>query len=85
MIRSSMYLTSSRPDIMFDVCYCAMFHLNPCEPHTVAVKNKFQYFKRTTSLRIWYPSNIGFVLILVDVDLIVKALLGVVSNLMENL
>ncbi|XP_023741213.1 uncharacterized mitochondrial protein AtMg00810-like [Lactuca sativa] len=37
-----------------------MFQANPFEPHMTAVKNIFRYLKRTTSLRIWYPSNSGF-------------------------
>ncbi|KAL7603079.1 hypothetical protein Lser_V15G19227 [Lactuca serriola] len=60
MIGSLMYLTSSRRDIMFDVCYCARFQVNPCKPHMVAVKNIFRYLKRTTLLGIWYPSNLVF-------------------------
>ena len=55
-----MYLTASRPDIMFYVCYCARFQANPREPHMLAVKNILRYLKRTTSLGLWYPSNSGF-------------------------
>ena len=55
-----MYLTSRRLDIMFVVCYCARFQANPREPHMNVVKNILRYLKRTTSLRIWYPSNLGF-------------------------
>ena len=39
MIGSLMYLTSSCPDIMFVVCYCARFQANPREPRMTAVKN----------------------------------------------
>ncbi|XP_023757624.1 uncharacterized mitochondrial protein AtMg00810-like [Lactuca sativa] len=60
MIGSLMYLTSSRPNIMFDVCYFARFQANPREPHMTAVKNILRYLKITTSLGIWYPSNFGF-------------------------
>ena len=60
MIGSLMYLTASRPDIMFSVCYCARFQANPREPHMLAVKNILRYLKRTASLGLWYPSNSGF-------------------------
>ena len=50
MIGSLMYLTASRPDIMFSVCYCARFQANPREPHLLAVKNILRYLKRTASL-----------------------------------
>ena len=55
MIGSLLYLTSSRPDIMFVVCYCARFEVNPQEPHMLGVKNIFRYLKRTTSLGLWHP------------------------------
>nr|GFC75439.1 hypothetical protein [Tanacetum cinerariifolium] len=38
MIRSLMYLTSSRPDIMFAVCACARFRVTPKVSHLHAVK-----------------------------------------------
>ncbi|XP_023773072.1 uncharacterized mitochondrial protein AtMg00810-like [Lactuca sativa] len=60
MIGSLMYLTASRPYIMFTICYCSRFQVNPREPHMVAVKNIFRYLKRTSSLSIWYPSNSSF-------------------------
>nr|KAJ0203047.1 hypothetical protein LSAT_V11C500252350 [Lactuca sativa] len=50
MIGSLMYLTASRSDIMFAVCYCARFQANPREPHMLAVKNIFRYLKKTSSL-----------------------------------
>ncbi|GKA68230.1 uncharacterized mitochondrial protein-like protein, partial [Tanacetum coccineum] len=38
MIGSLMYLTSSRPDIMFAVCVCARYQVNPKVSHLYAVK-----------------------------------------------
>nr|GFB85663.1 hypothetical protein [Tanacetum cinerariifolium] len=35
MIGSLMYLTASRPDIMFDVCACARHQVTPKECHTI--------------------------------------------------
>ncbi|GJW13792.1 hypothetical protein Tco_0017925 [Tanacetum coccineum] len=45
MIGSLMYLTSSRPDIMFVVCVCARFQVNPKVSHLHVVKRIFRYFK----------------------------------------
>ena len=45
MIGSFMYLTASRHDIMFSICYCARFQENPCEPHMTTFKNIFRYLK----------------------------------------
>ncbi|GKA20359.1 hypothetical protein Tco_0700348 [Tanacetum coccineum] len=38
MIGSLMYLTASRPDIMFAVCACARFKVTPKVSHLHAVK-----------------------------------------------
>ncbi|GKD62693.1 hypothetical protein Tco_1300202 [Tanacetum coccineum] len=45
MIVSLMYLTSSRPNIMFAVCACARFQVNPKSSHLYAVKRIFRYLK----------------------------------------
>ncbi|GJY22061.1 putative ribonuclease H-like domain-containing protein, partial [Tanacetum coccineum] len=45
MIGSLMYLTSSRPDIMFAICACARFQVNPKSSHLYAVKRIFRYLK----------------------------------------
>ncbi|GJT09544.1 retrovirus-related pol polyprotein from transposon TNT 1-94, partial [Tanacetum coccineum] len=45
MIRSLMYLTASRPDIMFAVCACARFQVTPKTSHLHAVKRIFRYLK----------------------------------------
>nr|GEV82397.1 hypothetical protein [Tanacetum cinerariifolium] len=42
MIGSLMYLTSSRPGIMFAVCACAHFHVTPKASHLHAVKRIFR-------------------------------------------
>ena len=38
MIESLLYLTTSRPDIMFSVCLCVRFQSTPRESHLHAVK-----------------------------------------------
>ncbi|GJT11717.1 putative ribonuclease H-like domain-containing protein [Tanacetum coccineum] len=45
VIRSLMYLTSSRPDIMFSVCACSRFQVQPKVSHLNAVKRIFRYLK----------------------------------------
>ena len=37
MIGSLLYLTASRPDIMFSVCICARYQSNPKESHLSVV------------------------------------------------
>ncbi|GJZ94502.1 putative ribonuclease H-like domain-containing protein, partial [Tanacetum coccineum] len=48
MIGSLMYLTSSRPDIMFAVCAYARYQVNPKVSHLHAVKRIFRYLKRAS-------------------------------------
>ncbi|XP_050233190.1 secreted RxLR effector protein 161-like [Mercurialis annua] len=58
MIGSLLYLTASRPDIMFSVCLCARFQVCPKESHLHAVKRIFKYLHGTLNLGIWYPRNV---------------------------
>nr|GEX79671.1 hypothetical protein [Tanacetum cinerariifolium] len=60
MIGSLMYVTSSRPDIMFATCMCARYQANPNEHHVSAVKRIFHYLKGTINLSLWYPKDSGF-------------------------
>ncbi|KAI3703962.1 hypothetical protein L1987_74161 [Smallanthus sonchifolius] len=57
MIGSLMYLTASRPDIMFTVCLCARFQANPKLSHLSAVKRILRYSMYKPKLGIWYPKN----------------------------
>ena len=41
MIGSLLYLTASRPDIMFSACICARFQSYPKESHLTVVKRIF--------------------------------------------
>nr|GEW03055.1 hypothetical protein [Tanacetum cinerariifolium] len=52
MIGSLMYLTSSRPDIMFAVCACARYQVNLKVSHLHAVKRIFRYFKGKSKKRV---------------------------------
>nr|GEY95331.1 uncharacterized mitochondrial protein AtMg00810-like [Tanacetum cinerariifolium] len=63
MIGSLMYLTASRPDIMFVVCACARHQVTPNEFHLHAVKRIFRYLKGHPKLGIWYPKDSPFDLV----------------------
>nr|GEW97222.1 hypothetical protein [Tanacetum cinerariifolium] len=60
MFGSLMYVTSSRPDIMFATCMCARYQANPNEHHVSAVKRIFRYLKGTINLGLWYLKDSGF-------------------------
>ena len=57
MIGSLLYLTASRPDIMFSVCMCARFQANPKESHLSAVKRIMRYLVGTQQMGLWYPKG----------------------------
>ncbi|GJR56217.1 putative reverse transcriptase domain-containing protein [Tanacetum coccineum] len=63
MIGSLMYLTASRPDIMFAVCTCARHQVTPKECHLHAVKRIFRYLKGHPKLGLWYPKESPFDLV----------------------
>ncbi|GKE19560.1 putative ribonuclease H-like domain-containing protein [Tanacetum coccineum] len=63
MIGSLMYLTSSRPDIMFAVCACARYQVNPKVLHLHDVKRIFRYLKGQPKLGLWYPKDSPFDLV----------------------
>ncbi|GJU53783.1 hypothetical protein Tco_1227497 [Tanacetum coccineum] len=58
-----MYLTSSRPDIMFVVCTCARYQVNPKVSHHHAVKRIFRYLKGQVKLDLLYPKDSPFDLV----------------------
>ncbi|GJV75050.1 hypothetical protein Tco_1506634 [Tanacetum coccineum] len=60
MIRSLMYLTASRPDIMFVVCACARYQVTPKVLHFHVVKRIFKYLKCQPKLGLWYPKDLPF-------------------------
>ncbi|GJS68235.1 putative ribonuclease H-like domain-containing protein [Tanacetum coccineum] len=63
MIRSLMYLTASRPDIMFPVCACSRFQLTPKTSHLQATKRIFRCLKGKPKLGLWYPRESPFDLV----------------------
>ncbi|GKC73583.1 putative ribonuclease H-like domain-containing protein [Tanacetum coccineum] len=60
MIGSLMYLTASRPDIMFAVCACARFQVTLKISHLYAVKRIFRYLKDQPKLGLLYPIDSPF-------------------------
>ncbi|GKD26572.1 hypothetical protein Tco_1232786 [Tanacetum coccineum] len=63
MIGSLMYLTSSRPNIMFAMCACARYQVNPKVSHLYAVKRIFRYLKGQPKLGLWYLKDSSFDLV----------------------
>jgi hypothetical protein len=63
MIGSLLYHTTSRPDIMFIVCMCAMFQASPKGCHMMAIKQILRYLRQTPNLGLWYPKGAHFILI----------------------
>ncbi|GKC23617.1 hypothetical protein Tco_1025767 [Tanacetum coccineum] len=60
MIGSLMYLTASRPNIMFAVYSYARFQVTPKASHLHAVKRIFRYLKHQPKLGLWYPRDSPF-------------------------
>ncbi|XP_070005331.1 secreted RxLR effector protein 161-like [Nicotiana sylvestris] len=63
IIGSLLYLTTSRPNIIFGMGLCARFQSNPKESHLKAAKRILRYLKGTQDLVLYYPSGDNFNLI----------------------
>nr|GEZ38954.1 retrovirus-related Pol polyprotein from transposon TNT 1-94 [Tanacetum cinerariifolium] len=59
-IRSLMYLTSTRPDIVQSVRFCARYQSRPTEKHIKEVKRIFRYLRGTINMGLWYPKGSSF-------------------------
>jgi len=59
LMRSLLYLTATRPDIIFAVCMCARFQSAPKESDYNAAKRILKYLQGTKEVGLWYPSNIS--------------------------
>ncbi|GJX27826.1 retrovirus-related pol polyprotein from transposon TNT 1-94 [Tanacetum coccineum] len=57
MIGSVMYLTSSRPDLIYATCLCVRYQIKPTEKHLQAVKRIFRYLKGTIHMGLWYSKD----------------------------
>ncbi|GJU47349.1 hypothetical protein Tco_1204615 [Tanacetum coccineum] len=57
MVGSLMYLTASRPDLVFAVCMCARYQASPTKKHLEALKRVFRYLRGTINWGLWYPKD----------------------------
>ncbi|GJY99752.1 retrovirus-related pol polyprotein from transposon TNT 1-94 [Tanacetum coccineum] len=57
MISSIMYLTSSRPDLVFAVCMCARHQAKPTKRYLHSVKRIFRYLRGTINMGLWYSKD----------------------------
>ncbi|GJR50638.1 hypothetical protein Tco_1401159 [Tanacetum coccineum] len=62
MIGSLMYLTASRPDLVFAVCMCARYQSKPTKKHLEAVKRVFWYLQGSINMGLWYPKDTAMAL-----------------------
>ena len=57
MIGSLLYLSTSRPAILFSVHICARFQSDPRESHLTTVKRILRYLKGTPNLGLMYEKT----------------------------
>ncbi|GJW01440.1 retrovirus-related pol polyprotein from transposon TNT 1-94 [Tanacetum coccineum] len=62
MVGSLMYLTASRPDLVFAVCMCARYQASPTKKHLEALKWVFRYLRGTINWGLWYPKDTAMAL-----------------------
>nr|GFA81143.1 retrovirus-related Pol polyprotein from transposon TNT 1-94 [Tanacetum cinerariifolium] len=62
MVGSLMYLTASRPGLLFVVCMCARYQAKPTKKHLEALKRVFRYLKGTTNWGLWYQKDTAMAL-----------------------
>nr|GEZ07558.1 retrovirus-related Pol polyprotein from transposon TNT 1-94 [Tanacetum cinerariifolium] len=57
MVGTFMYLTSSRPDLVYVVCMYAWYQARPTEKHLHAIKIIFRYLRGTINQGLWYSKD----------------------------
>ncbi|GJS07309.1 hypothetical protein Tco_0364105 [Tanacetum coccineum] len=62
MVGSRMYLTISRPDLVFVVCTCARYQASPTKKHLEALKRVFRYLRGIINWGLWYPKDTAMAL-----------------------
>nr|GFB76235.1 uncharacterized mitochondrial protein AtMg00810-like [Tanacetum cinerariifolium] len=62
MVGSLMYLTTSRPDLVFALCMCARYQAKPTKKHLEALKRVFRYLKGTITWGLWYLKDTAMAL-----------------------
>ena len=69
LIGSLLYLTASRPDLMYSASLLSRFMQSPSKTHFIAAKRVLRYLRGTMQLGIWYkPNENGSLLGYVDSD-----------------
>ncbi|GJV83498.1 hypothetical protein Tco_1523396 [Tanacetum coccineum] len=69
MVGTLMYLTSSRPDLVYVVCICARYQARPTEKHLHAIKRIFRYLRGTVNRGLWYSKDSAIALtVFADAD-----------------
>nr|GEW92687.1 uncharacterized mitochondrial protein AtMg00810-like [Tanacetum cinerariifolium] len=59
MIGFLMYLTSSRPNLIYAVCLYVRYQAKHTKKHLNAVKRIFRYLKGTINMGLWYSKDTG--------------------------
>nr|GEY52460.1 retrovirus-related Pol polyprotein from transposon TNT 1-94 [Tanacetum cinerariifolium] len=62
MVGSLIYLTASRPDLVFAVCMWARYQASPTKKHLEALKRVFRYLKGTINWGLWYLKDTSIAL-----------------------
>ncbi|GKF08075.1 hypothetical protein Tco_0042299 [Tanacetum coccineum] len=62
MVGSLMYLTASRPDLVFVVCMCARYQASPTKKYLEALKWVFWYLRGTINWGLLYPKDTAMAL-----------------------
>ncbi|GJR49624.1 retrovirus-related pol polyprotein from transposon TNT 1-94 [Tanacetum coccineum] len=57
MVGTLLYLTSSRPGLVYAVCMCARYQARPTKKHLHAVKRIFRYLRETVNQGLWYSKD----------------------------
>nr|GEY65636.1 copia protein [Tanacetum cinerariifolium] len=57
MVSSLMYLTASKPDLVFAVFMCVRYQASPTKKHLEVLKRVFRYLKGTINYCLWYPKD----------------------------
>nr|GEV37745.1 retrovirus-related Pol polyprotein from transposon TNT 1-94 [Tanacetum cinerariifolium] len=61
-VGSVMYLTASRPDLVFAVCMCARYQAKPTKKHLEVIKQVFRYLRGTINWGLWYSKDTAMAL-----------------------
>ncbi|GKD40254.1 retrovirus-related pol polyprotein from transposon TNT 1-94, partial [Tanacetum coccineum] len=62
MVGTLMYLTSSRPDLVYAVCMCAQYQACLIEKYLHAIKRILRYLRGTVNRGLWYSKDYAIAL-----------------------